>query len=210
MLSGNLVLSVLTVFILTFVPMLALQLTVDRRQRRFNEMLPDTVTMVAGSLRAGYSLLQAIALVADESKPPVSVEFKRALTESRLGLPIEMALEKMAKRIGSEDFYWTVLAINIQREVGGNLAEVLDIVAKTIREREALKRHIQSLTAEGRLSAYILIALPFVVAALLFIVNPEYMSILFTHLIGWVMVGGAGVLMVIGIIWMKKIISIEV
>lgn len=208
--SGSLVLTILTVGVLAFVPILFLQITVDRRQQRFNDLLPDTVTMIAGSLRAGYSLLQAVALVSEESKPPISVDFKRALTEARLGLPIETALEKMAKRVGSEDFYWTVLAINIQREVGGNLAEVLDIVAKTIRERESLKRQIRTLTAEGRLSAYILIVLPFAVAGFLLLTNPEYMGILFTHMIGWLMMGVAAALMVIGVIWMNKIISIEV
>ncbi|MBE0447459.1 MAG: type II secretion system F family protein [Actinobacteria bacterium] len=210
LLYGNLFLTLVFILVLTIFPMLAVQIAIDRRQSRFNEMLPDTITMIAGSLRAGYSLLQAISLVADEGKPPVSVEFKRALTEARLGLPVEMALEKMARRIGSEDFYWTVLAINIQREIGGNLAEVLDIVAKTIREREGLKRHIKALTAEGRLSAYILIALPFVISVLLFVINPEYITILFSHVLGWAMVGIAAVLMVIGIFWMKKIISIEV
>jgi len=210
MLYGNLSLTLLFILLLTVVPILVVQVAIDRRKSRFNEMLPDTVTMVAGSLRAGYSLMQAIALVTDESKPPVSTEFKRALTETRLGLPVETALDKMARRIGSKDFYWTVLAINIQREVGGNLAEVLDIVAKTIRERESLKRHVKALTAEGRLSAYILIALPFAIAGLLLVINPEYVLILFSHVIGWAMMGGAGLLMIIGIIWMKKVVSIEV
>jgi len=207
---GKVLISILYILVSTVLPILFVQASVDRRQRRFNDMLPDTISMVAGSLRAGYSLLQAISLVSEESRPPISTEFKRALTEARLGLPIEEALEKTARRVGSEDFYWTVLAINIQREVGGNLAEVLDIVAKTIREREALKRQIKSLTAEGRLSAYILIALPFFMTAVLSLINPGYIMLLFSHLIGWIMVGVAAVLMIIGIFWMRKIISIEV
>lgn len=207
---GKVLMSILYILVSTVLPILFVQATIDRRQRRFNDMLPDTISMIAGSLRAGYSLLQAISLVSEESRPPISTEFKRALTEARLGLPIEQALEKAARRVGSEDFYWTVLAINIQREVGGNLAEVLDIVAKTIREREALKRQIKSLTAEGRLSAYILIALPFFMTIVLFLMNPGYIMLLFSHLMGWIMVGVATVLMIIGIFWMRKIISIEV
>lgn len=209
-LFGNLFLTIIFILLLTILPMLALQTAIDRRRDRFNEMLPDTVTLIANSLRAGYSLLQAVSLVAEESKPPMSVELKRVLTEARLGLPLEVALEKMANRIKSEDFNWVVMAINVQREVGGNLAEVLDIVAKTIREREALKREVKSLSAEGRISAYILIALPFVVAIFMFLINREYMMLLFTHILGWFMVGGAILLMVIGIFWLRKTISIEV
>ncbi|WP_287007181.1 type II secretion system F family protein [Candidatus Aquicultor secundus] len=166
--------------------------------------------MLAGSLRAGYSMLQAISLASEESKPPISDEFKRVLSETRLGLSIEVALNKMAARVESDDFHWMVLAINIQREVGGNLAEILDIVAKTIRERETLKRQIKTLTAEGRLSSYILIALPFAITAILLVINPGYMSLLFTNVLGWIMAGVAGILMIIGIIWMRKIVSIEV
>jgi len=209
-LFSKLALTLLFIILLTILPMLFVQVSIDRRKNRFNEMLPDTISMLAGSLRAGYSMLQAISLASEESKPPISDEFKRVLSETRLGLSIEVALNKMAARVESDDFHWMVLAINIQREVGGNLAEILDIVAKTIRERETLKRQIKTLTAEGRLSSYILIALPFAITAILLVINPGYMSLLFTNVLGWIMAGVAGILMIIGIIWMRKIVSIEV
>ena len=129
--------------------------------------------LLAGSLRAGYGLLQGVELVVKEMTPPTSVEFGRVVTEARLGLPVETALEKMARRMGSEDFLWAVSAVSIQREVGGNLAEVLDIVATTIRERDALRRHISGLTSEGRLSAVILSVLPFAVLGAMLIVSAE-------------------------------------
>jgi len=165
---------------------------------------------MAGSLRAGYSLLQAVTAVVDESRPPISTEFRRVLAEARLGLPLEEALEKMAERVGSESFSWTVMAINIQREVGGNLAEVLDILADTLRDRERVRGQIKTLTAEGRLSAAILIILPFALTLMLLVVNPVYMSLLFTHPVGWMMIILTVIFMTVGIIWVKGVVAIEV
>ena len=192
-------------------PWAILEIRRSRRQDAFLRNLPDTLQLMAGSLRAGYGVLQALDGVAKEATGPAADEFQRVITEARLGMPVEEALEAMAERIDSDDFRWVVLAINIQREVGGNLAELLDSVAETLREREMLRRQIKVLSAEGRLSAVILVALPFVLVLYLILVRPEYIATLVTSgLFGWTMVVGAGVLMVIGIIWIRKMIQIEV
>ena len=133
-------------------PMLALQIKVERRRKAFEEQLPDVLSLIAGSLRAGWGIQQSIELVVEEIAEPAASEFARVQAETRFGLPLEQALGRMADRLDSEDFRWTVSAINIQREVGGNLAEVLDIVATTIRQRAELRRHVSALTAEGRYS----------------------------------------------------------
>jgi tight adherence protein B len=125
-------------------------------------------------------------------------------------MPLEQALESMAVRIGNEDFHWVVMAINIQRQVGGNLAQVLETTAGTLREREQLRRQVKVLSAEGRISAVILSLLPFLLAGYMAVVNPEYVGELFRHFIGKVMVAGALGLMVAGVLWMRKLVKIEI
>jgi len=174
------------------------------------EQLPDVLTIMASSLRAGHSFLQALDTTAREIAAPANVEFQRLVAEIRLGRPAEDALESLADRVGSADFRWAVLAVNIQREVGGNLAEILDNVSDTLRERAMMRRQIRVLTAEGRLSAWVLAILPFAIAIYMFAVNPDYISLLFTKQIGLFMLGTAGVLMVLGILWMRKIVDIDV
>lgn len=193
-----------------FIPRLVLAQRIQKRAARFGEQLPDTLQVLAGSLRAGYGLLQAVDTVVQEADDPTAVEFSRVLTEARLGMPLEDALEAMADRLDSEDFRWVVLAINIQKQIGGNLATLLDTVAKTLREREMVRRQIKTLSAEGRLSAVVLVALPFFLAIYMFFVNPEYVMLLFTRTVGLVMVVGALVLIAIGIVWIRKLIAIEV
>jgi tight adherence protein B len=154
--------------------------------------------------------MQAIDTVAKEAQPPAATEFSRVLSEARLGMPIDEALNAMAERVGGEDFRWVVLAINIQRQVGGNLAALLTTVANTLREREMVRRQIKVLSAEGRLSAMILVALPFVLAGYISVVNPGYINQLFEETIGKFMIVLGLVLMGIGILWMRKIIKIDV
>jgi tight adherence protein B len=193
------------------VPFLILSQRRAKRHDAFLRALPDTLQLLAGSLRAGYGVLQAIDSVAKESEGVVAQEFGRVLTEARLGMPLEHALEDMATRIDNDDFRWVVLAINIQREVGGNLAELLDTVAEVLREREMLRRQIKVLSAEGRLSAIILVGLPIFLAIYLILVRPEYISVLVTSgLFGWILVGGAVFLMLVGVIWIRNLIRIEV
>ncbi|MHB8050818.1 MAG: type II secretion system F family protein, partial [Coriobacteriia bacterium] len=172
--------------------------------------LPDVLNLIAGALRAGWGLQQSVDLVVEQMAPPVSTEFARAQTEVRLGRPVEEALETVARRTRSEDFSWAVTAIGIQRDVGGNLAEVLDLVAATIRDRGALKRQIAGLTAEGRLSAWILLLLPFVLIGLLMVVNPSYIAALFSTGPGLVMLVIGGVLLLTGALWLRSIVTIEV
>lgn len=192
------------------VPRLVLAQRVAKREATFLAQLPDTLQLLAGSLQAGYGFLQAIDTVAKEAAPPASTEFSRVLAEARLGMPVEDALNSMAERVGGTDFRWVVLAINIQRQVGGNLAQLLTTVANTLREREFVRRQIKVLSAEGRLSAIILVALPFLLAGYISVVNPGYLKVMTEVTIGKIMIGGGIVLMGIGIIWMRKIIKIDV
>jgi tight adherence protein B len=192
------------------VPTIVLRTALSRRADKMREQLPDVLTIMASSLRAGHSFLQALDTTAREIAAPANVEFQRLVAEIRLGRPAEDALEALADRVGSPDFRWAVLAVNIQREVGGNLAEILDNVSDTLRERAQMRRQVRVLTAEGRLSAWVLAILPFAIALYMFAVNPKYISLLFTKQIGLFMLGVGGVLMVLGILWMRKIVDIDV
>ena len=191
-------------------PTALLRMALNKRSDKMREQLPDVLTIMASSLRAGHSFLQALDTVAREIPAPADVEFQRLVAEIRLGRPAEDALEALADRVGSADFRWAVLAVNIQREVGGNLAEILDNVADTLRERAMMRRQIKVLTAEGRLSAWVLTLLPFALALYMFAVNPAYISLLFSTQVGLIMLGVGGVLLVLGILWMRKIVDIDV
>ncbi len=191
-------------------PMILLRSALSKRADRLREQLPDVLTIMASSLRAGHSFLQSLDTVAKEIAQPAAAEFQRVVAEIRLGRPAEDALESLAERVGSADFKWAVLAVNIQREVGGNLAEILDTVADTLRERAMLRRQIKVLTAEGRLSAWVLGLLPFGIAIYMFAVNPSYIGLLWHNTYGIIMLITAGCLLVAGIFWMKKIVDIDV
>jgi tight adherence protein B len=192
------------------VPVLVMKIRISRRRAAFVEQLPSTLQLLAGSLRAGYGLLQALDAVVKEASEPTSQEFARVLTEVRLGMPLDESLEGMAQRLDSEDFHWVVLAIGIQREVGGNLAELLTTVGRTMRDRATLRRQIRVLSAEGRISAWVVAAMPFVVAFALVLLDPGYLSELFTRIEGIVMLVMAAVLLAVGGLWLRKIVDIEV
>ena len=194
--------ALLVVFVLNFLG--------KREKRRFENQLPDTLTLVSTSLRAGYSLLQAVEAVATEAPNPTAREFGRAIAEARLGRPVVAALQGITTRTQSQDFEWAVMAIEIQREVGGNLAEVLQTVAETMRQRNRLKGEIRALTAEGRISAIVLGALPFVMALFLYTSNKPYIMLLFQNTFGIIAVIVGGILMLAGIIWLRRIVNIEV
>jgi tight adherence protein B len=181
----------------------------SRRRRAFADQLEGTLQTIAGSLRAGYGLVQAISTVATESPAPTSIEFNRVVVENRLGRSLEDSLKAMVRRLDDEDFGWVVEAIEIQREVGGNLAEVLDTVTGTIRDRNMIRRQIHSLSAEGRLSAYILLGLPFVIAGFIATISPDYLAELTDTTVGKIMLAGAGVMMFLGGLWIRKIIRVE-
>ncbi len=180
------------------------------RRKKFMSQLPDTLSLLSGTLRAGYSLMQGVEAVSQEVSEPMGLELRRVITESRLGRPLEESLEASADRMDSPDFAWAVMAIGIQREVGGNLAELLMTVADTMIQRERLRRDVRSLTAEGRVSAYVLAGLPPGLGLIMWVLNPEYMSTLWSDGLGIAMLIAAGVSMLIGFLWMKKIITIEI
>jgi tight adherence protein B len=181
-----------------------------RRESRFLSQLPDTLQLLAGSLQAGHSLPQALDTVVREGEPPMSAEFNRALIENRLGLPAEDALEGIANRMSGRDFAWVVMAIRVQREVGGNLAELLTTVSETLRERERLRRQVRVMSSEGRLSGWVLGLLPVAFAAYLVVVRPQYVGVLWTTRLGWVMLVCAVVLLSVGVFWMSRAVKVEV
>ncbi|HLG51306.1 MAG TPA: type II secretion system F family protein [Chloroflexota bacterium] len=213
--AGNLALAVGAAALGLFAP----RFYVGRRQRArlkaFNGQLGDTLMLMANALRSGYSLLQAMDTVARNAPPPTSVEFARVIREVGLGLTPEQALQNLVRRIASEDLELMVTAINIQHEVGGNLAQILDTISETIRERVRIKGEISSLTAQQRLSGYIIAALPMVVAAGLFLINPSYLMPLFSFRTVFsipliALPTCAFILVVLGFFSIRRIVAIEV
>ena len=208
--GGNLIASLIGLGFGVLGPLAYLNSREGKRKSAFMEQLPETLQLLAGSLASGYSLPQAVDAVVQDATAPMSTEFNRALIEARLGVPIEDALDGIAERMQSVDFSWVVMAIRIQREVGGNLAEVLTTVAATMRERERLRRQVEVLSAEGRLSAWILGALPVLFALYLLLTRPEYLEPLYTTFLGWVMIVFATILLTVGALWLRKTVKVEV
>ena len=197
--------------VLTFVlPTAMLNLRIRRRQKAFVGQLPDMLTLLSGTLRAGYSIGQGFESVSTEISEPMGRELRRVVTETRLGRSLEEALQAVAERMDSDDFAWAVMAIRIQREVGGNLAELLMTVADTMTQRERLRRDVATLTAEGKMSAIIIGLLPPGLMVVMWLMNPGYIKPLFQPGLGMIMLGVSVVMMAIGFFWMKKTITIEV
>jgi len=193
-----------------YAPSFVLRFLAKRRGTKFERQLPDVLTLVASSLSTGFSLLQAVDAVAHDAADPAAKEFARAVAETRIGSDVDEALERMAARMESTNMGWTAMAVRIQRQVGGNLAETLRTTATTLREREGLYRHVRALSAEGRLSAYILIALPIGIFLLTLQSNPDYISLLWSNLLGIAMMAFGVLAMVAGIFWMRKVVNVEV
>jgi len=181
-----------------------------KRSKSFVGQLPDTLALLAGSLRAGYSLLQGVEAVSQEVSEPMGKELRRVITEARLGREIEDAMDSVAERMDSPDFAWAVMAVRIQREVGGNLSELLMTVADTMVHRDRLRRDVAALTAEGKMSAIILGLLPLGLGAFMWMSNPVYMSPLGNTTMGHILLGLSLVSVSIGFVWMKKTITIEI
>jgi tight adherence protein B len=209
-LGHNVLFALLFLFLGAVLPWFYLSFKEKRRIKAFNGQLAETLQVIAGALQAGLSLPQAIDTVVQESPDPMSSEFRRAIIEQRLGVEIEDTLDTVADRMGSIDFRWVVMAIRIQREVGGNLAELLLTVAATLREREYLRRQVAVLSAEGRLSAFILGGLPPFFVGYLLLARPEYISPMFHETLGLMMLGAACVMMTVGVFWLKKSVKVEV
>jgi tight adherence protein B len=180
------------------------------RRLRFEHQLPDTLTLLASSLRAGFSLMQGLEAVAQEISDPMQKELQRVFTEVRLGRSVEDALGDAADRMESNDLKWTVMAIRIQREVGGNLAVLLDTVADTMVKRERIRRELRALTAEGRLSAIVLSLVSPLLALAIWLIQPSYLRPLLHDFFGIVGLIGAGILSIAGWFWLRRIVDIEV
>ena len=178
-----------------------------RRRKAFGAQLDDTLALLSGGLRAGHSLLRAVDAVSREAESPTAEEFARIVNETRLGRDLNEALDQAAARMGNEDFGWVAQAIAIHREVGGDLAGVLDEVGHTIRERGQIRRQVAALSAEGKMSAYILLALPFVVLGILTVTSRDYVLRFVQSPLGYGLMAAAVVLMVIGGLWLKKIVG---
>lgn len=186
-----------------------LGIRISRRRAAFSEQLPDVLQLIVGSLRSGFSVAQAVDAVVRDGTQPAAGEFSRALAETRIGVELEQGLNHVADRMESDDLRWVVMAIRIQRGVGGNLAEVLKNTVDTMRERAQTRRHVHALSAEGRLSGYIIVALPIVLALFMTYTKPEYMRPLYTTPAGLMMVAGSAVLTIIGAFWIRALIKVE-
>jgi len=190
-----------------------------KRMQTFDHQLSDTLNLWVNALRSGYSVLQSMEAIATELPPPVSIEFERVVQEVRLGLSVEQALANMFRRVPSEDLDLVITAVNIQREVGGNLAEVLDTISYTIRERVRIKGEIRTLTAQGRVSGWIISLLPVALGFFLYLINPEYVSQLWIREepfvlpgipCGWLVILFSGIMIGAGAYAISKIVDIEV
>jgi len=180
-----------------------------RRQAAFADQLDDSLQLMASSLRAGHSLLRAVDAVSQDAASPTAEEFARIVNETRVGRDLGDSLDEVAERMGSEDFTWVAQAIAIHREVGGNLAEVLDAVGHTIRERNAIRRQVKALSAEGKLSALVLGALPFAIIGFISMTNPSYLHKFTESVMGYGMLAAVVVLMLVGGFWLKKTVAIK-
>jgi tight adherence protein B len=208
--TGNVIIILLFFAAGAVLPWLFLSFKESRRIKAFNAQLAQTLQIISGALQAGLSLPQAVDTVVQEGAEPMAGEFRRAIIEQRLGVDIEDTLDTVAERMDSKDFKWVVMAVRIQREVGGNLAELLLTVAATLREREYLRRQVQVLSAEGRMSAWILGGLPPFFLLYLALMRPEYLEPMISNKLGWIMLGVAAVMMTVGAFWLKKMVKVEV
>ncbi|GAB3247826.1 type II secretion system F family protein [Arthrobacter pigmenti] len=206
---GGLLLGLLFVLLTPLIAQVFIAQRTSRRRGKFDSQLSDTLQLLTGGLRAGHSILRAVDAAATEADSPTAEEMRRVVTETSLGKDLLRSLNDTSHRMQCEDFAWTAQAIQINREVGGDLAEVLDHVNDTIRERSEIKGQIRALSAEGKFSAYILMALPFGIIAMLSLVNPGYIGVLFSAPLGWVMIGVSVVMMIIGGLWLRKIIDLK-
>ena len=191
------------------VPYAIVSYRVRRRAKAFENQLPDLLTTIAATLKAGHSFKHGLQAVVDESSPPASEELKRVLTEAGLGRPMDDALGEMAERIGSENFQFAITAVTIQRQVGGSLATLFDMVSETVRNRQQFARKVRSLTAMGRMSAYTLVAIPFFIAGMVSLTNKSYMDPLFHTHLGHLLLFVGLTMMAIGSLILKKIVAFK-
>ena len=196
--------------VLAVVPYVYVKVKYNRQVKLITEQFPDALELLTSTLRSGQAFTTGLMTVAEEMPDPISTEFRRTFEEQNYGVPMSDALQHMAERIGTMDTDFFVTAVNIQRETGGNLAEILDNLGKTIRERFQLLGHIKSLTAQGKLSGFIVGLMPIGIGVLLTILNPGYMDQLFNSDLGQKMLLAAGGMQLVGFLWINKIVKIKV
>ena len=193
-----------------FLPTLLVKMKKKGILKKIDQQLPDTIMLLSNSLKAGYSFMQAVEVASRELPQPICLEFKQLLKEVNLGVNAEKALESLTKRVQSEDMKLVIMAVLIQRQIGGNLSEILDNISDTIRSRIKLKGEISVLTAQGKISGFIISMLPVALGFAIFAVNPTYIVVLFTEPIGMAMLGASVIMQLLGIFIIRKIIKIEV
>lgn len=206
-LLGGLVFTVLMCLIAVLALMASLGVLTARRSAKFDEQIPDALRMMSGGMRAGHSLLRAVDATAQESEAPMAEEMGRIVNETRIGRDIGESLNDVAVRTRSEDFGWIAQAIEIHREVGGDLGEVLDHVGETIRDRNQIRRQVKALSAEGRMSALVLLALPVVMFIALLFINPSYAHTFTSTVPGYLMLAAAAVMLTVGAWWLSRLIK---
>nr|WP_221379633.1 type II secretion system F family protein [Actinoplanes polyasparticus] len=192
------------------VPGILLNSEISRRRQRFADDLPALLQLVLSALRSGFTLQQSVDAAVRDDEGPVAEEFARALSESRISGDFEDALERAGERLQSPELGWLTLALRLQKETGGSLSDVLQTTAETMRERAYLRRHVRSLSAEGRISAYVLVALPIFATGLLFLTRREYMQVLWQSALGLVVLGVALLMVIVGSLWLRSVTKIEV
>jgi tight adherence protein B len=206
----SIMVGILLLLLASYLPFLWAKSRVKKRIKAFQDQLTDMLTMVSNSLKAGYSFLQALELISKEMPAPMSEEFTRLIKETQLGVNTEDALQNLSKRVNNDDLDLVITAVLIQRQTGGNLAQILDSIADTIRERIRIHREIKTLTAQGILSGHIFRVMPIGLGLFIYVVNPQYMGLLFSEPLGWGMMGIALLGQLIGSIFINKIVKIEV
>lgn len=209
MMFKDILFAIITFIMFWIIPLYYIKFLRNRRIRKFNEQLGDALTIFSNSLKAGYSYLQAVGSIAKEMPDPISKEFARVLKEMSFGLDQSQSLNNMLDRVESEDLKLMITAVNIQRETGGNLSEILDNISSTIRDRVRLQGEVKTLTAQGRLSGIIVSLVPFALGFLMYLVNRTYFMTLFTEPIGRVMMAVALFNELVGIVLIKRIVKIE-
>jgi len=210
LLLGNVVLGIVALAVLGVVPWVVLETLAVRRTRAFVAALPDMLQLLGTTLRSGFSILQGLDTVAAQIPDPAGKEMRHVVAEARLGRSLASALDEVSERVRSDDFKWVVSAIGIQREVGGNLAELLDIVADTMNARSRLRQEAHTLTAEGRIGAIVISLLPVAIGLFVYSVNPSYLSPLFHTGTGKLMFYGCLGLALAGMVWLRQVVKIEI
>jgi tight adherence protein B len=210
LLLGNIIFCLVAGAVVAVAPWMVLNVLATRRTDAFTRQLPDMLQLLGTTLRSGFSIMQGLDTVSRQVGEPIGEHIRQAVAETRLGRSLTDALNDVAVRVRSEDFTWVVTAIAIQREVGGNLAELLDIVSETMTARSRLRREVKTLTAEGRIGAIIISIMPLAIGLFVWSVNPSYLDSLFQSTTGKFVVYGSILLALAGMVWIRKVVKIEV